>query len=151
MTRSRAFLAISAAITVGLGFFSGMAVSRHAKAPPRGHVYIVGDSVFLDIAALDALRASADHITTNDLGWTMLQAGSRLLYAKVYLDKPAFRGQVGATYLLLHPSAFADPAERSRGTLEILRELMRLTNLQFSSWSRWEDVIEQLPKSPRGE
>jgi hypothetical protein len=75
MTRSRAFLALSAAITVGLGFFSGMAVSRHAKAPPRGHVYIVGDSVFLDIAALDTLRASADHITTNDLGWTLLQSG----------------------------------------------------------------------------
>ncbi len=146
MTRANQWLVFGGALSVGMGFLSGMMFGRRtapANMVAFGRTFRVGSDIFIDRDALDYLEARADESIPGSR-WTGLRFADRWMFLELFHTGQIFPGQQGPVYALRSSGA----APRSIGEVAaaandaasrlILRDLERFgLLLDGGRWGGW--------------
>lgn len=142
MTRSNQWLVFSSALSVVVGFFSGVTLTRRRARPipTIGRLYEIDGNTYVDGAVHDFLAARADE--RDQLGeWTMLRYRNLVVFIKMLHAMPIFPDQRGALYAVRRVRGDSDNAANDAEVQRLLQDLIDLVLIEFAGrWRSWDDA-----------
>ncbi|MBL9106475.1 MAG: hypothetical protein JNL82_36465 [Myxococcales bacterium] len=161
MNRSRLWLAFGSALSVGLGFVSGMMYTRSSAAGVSdaiGRLYEIDGDAYIDSALVAFLTQRAELRRTIPCStvlpcpgeWTALHFRAVVVFVKKLSERPILPRQLGGLYSVRRLSGDSAEARGDRDVEKFLQEMIDLGLVdRVGRWKSWGDVLKD-PHPGRG-